>query len=241
MFASTLIGFRWPRRSLPDRPSRFAQWLDFRWAPRPRKRKWPKQKPHCAQVRKRSTWCRTSARLRGDDDRAVEDDIALVAAASHRGGAIVKVILETALLNDDQKIVACRLAQDGRRGLRENLHRFRSFRRDGSRRRADAPRGWARHGRESVGRNPHAGRSAENDGRRSHAHRRQRQRQDRRSRPRRLPNQRTPELDHGRAHAAKPKFVSRSAPSCSISCWMFRPPLPRRSTWTASWPTSPPS
>jgi deoxyribose-phosphate aldolase len=49
--------------------------------------------------------------LRGDDDRAVEEEIALVAAASHRGGAIVKVILETALLNDDQKIVACRLAQ----------------------------------------------------------------------------------------------------------------------------------
>jgi deoxyribose-phosphate aldolase len=49
--------------------------------------------------------------LRGDDDRAVEEEIALVAAASHRGGAIVKVILETALLSDDQKIVACKLAQ----------------------------------------------------------------------------------------------------------------------------------
>src|SRR6202161_4911328 len=48
--------------------------------------------------------------LRGDDDRAVEEEIALVAAASHRGGAIVKVILETALLSDDQKIVACKLA-----------------------------------------------------------------------------------------------------------------------------------
>ncbi len=49
--------------------------------------------------------------LRGDDDRAVEEEIALVAAACHRHGAIVKVILETALLNDDQKIVSCRLAQ----------------------------------------------------------------------------------------------------------------------------------
>jgi deoxyribose-phosphate aldolase len=49
--------------------------------------------------------------LRGDDDRAVEEEIALVAAASHRGGAIVKVILETSLLSDDQKIVACRLAK----------------------------------------------------------------------------------------------------------------------------------
>jgi deoxyribose-phosphate aldolase len=49
--------------------------------------------------------------LRGDDDRAVEEEIALVAAASHRHGAIVKVILETSLLTDDQKVVACRLAQ----------------------------------------------------------------------------------------------------------------------------------
>jgi deoxyribose-phosphate aldolase len=49
--------------------------------------------------------------LRGDDDRAVEEEVALVAAACHRAGAIVKVILETALLSDDQKIVACRLAQ----------------------------------------------------------------------------------------------------------------------------------
>jgi deoxyribose-phosphate aldolase len=49
--------------------------------------------------------------LRGDDDRSVEEEIALVAAASHRAGAIVKVILETALLNDDQKIAACKLAQ----------------------------------------------------------------------------------------------------------------------------------
>ncbi|MGA6981978.1 MAG: deoxyribose-phosphate aldolase, partial [Candidatus Sulfotelmatobacter sp.] len=32
--------------------------------------------------------------LRGDDDRAVEEEIALVAAACHRHGAIVKVIIE---------------------------------------------------------------------------------------------------------------------------------------------------
>src|SRR3984885_16205071 len=49
--------------------------------------------------------------LRGDDDRAVEEEIALIAAASHRAGAIVKVILETSLLSDDQKIAACRLAK----------------------------------------------------------------------------------------------------------------------------------
>src|SRR6202789_287764 len=49
--------------------------------------------------------------LRGDDDRAVEEEIALVAAACHRHGAIVKVILEPSLLTDDQKIAASRLAQ----------------------------------------------------------------------------------------------------------------------------------
>jgi deoxyribose-phosphate aldolase len=49
--------------------------------------------------------------LRGDDDRAVEEEIALVAAASHRGGAIVKVILETCLLSDEQKIAASMLAK----------------------------------------------------------------------------------------------------------------------------------
>jgi deoxyribose-phosphate aldolase len=34
-----------------------------------------------------------------------------VVQASHRGGAIVKVILETALLDDPQKTEACRLAK----------------------------------------------------------------------------------------------------------------------------------
>ena len=49
--------------------------------------------------------------LHGDDDRAVEEEIALVAAASHRGGSIVKVILETCLLSDDQKVTASMLAK----------------------------------------------------------------------------------------------------------------------------------
>ncbi len=49
--------------------------------------------------------------LRGDDDRAVEEELALIAAACHRAGAIVKVILETALLSDDQKTSACTLAK----------------------------------------------------------------------------------------------------------------------------------
>ena len=49
--------------------------------------------------------------LCGGNLDAVRADIAAVVAASHAHGALVKVILETALLNDDQKIAACKLSQ----------------------------------------------------------------------------------------------------------------------------------
>src|SRR5271166_4383719 len=49
--------------------------------------------------------------LRGGDPSAVQRDIEAVVKAAHRHGAIVKVILETALLDDDQKIAACLLAK----------------------------------------------------------------------------------------------------------------------------------
>ena len=42
---------------------------------------------------------------------SVRADIVAVVAASHARGALVKVILETALLNDDQKTAACNLSQ----------------------------------------------------------------------------------------------------------------------------------
>ncbi len=48
--------------------------------------------------------------LRGGEELAVEKDIRAVAEACHRGGAILKVILETALLNDAQKVAGCRRA-----------------------------------------------------------------------------------------------------------------------------------
>lgn len=50
--------------------------------------------------------------LRGGTHAAVEADIRAVVQAATERGAIVKVILETALLNDQQKIAACRMAQD---------------------------------------------------------------------------------------------------------------------------------
>lgn len=42
----------------------------------------------------------------------VHGDIASVAQACHRGGAILKVIIEAALLTNEEKEVACRLAVD---------------------------------------------------------------------------------------------------------------------------------
>jgi deoxyribose-phosphate aldolase len=49
--------------------------------------------------------------LRGGDMEAVRRDISEVVTVAHSAGAIVKVILETALLNDAEKIQACQVAQ----------------------------------------------------------------------------------------------------------------------------------
>jgi deoxyribose-phosphate aldolase len=49
--------------------------------------------------------------LRGDEANVVEADIRAVTEACHAGGAIVKAIIETALLTEAQKVLACRLAQ----------------------------------------------------------------------------------------------------------------------------------
>jgi len=49
--------------------------------------------------------------LKAGKIREVREDIAAVAAACHGQGAILKVILETALLTDDEKVTACKLCQ----------------------------------------------------------------------------------------------------------------------------------
>jgi deoxyribose-phosphate aldolase len=49
--------------------------------------------------------------LKGGDDALVEQDIAGVVHAAHRRGALCKVIIETALLTDEEKVRACRLAK----------------------------------------------------------------------------------------------------------------------------------
>lgn len=49
--------------------------------------------------------------LKAQDYQTVLEDIAAVVQAAHRGGAIVKVIIETALLTDEEKAIASRLAK----------------------------------------------------------------------------------------------------------------------------------
>jgi deoxyribose-phosphate aldolase len=49
--------------------------------------------------------------LRSGRDDYVKNEIAAIVAPAHAAGAIVKVILENAYLDDDQKVRACRLAE----------------------------------------------------------------------------------------------------------------------------------
>jgi deoxyribose-phosphate aldolase len=49
--------------------------------------------------------------LRSGDHEAVRQDIQQVVATAHAAGAAVKVILETALLDDNQKAIACTLCK----------------------------------------------------------------------------------------------------------------------------------
>jgi deoxyribose-phosphate aldolase len=49
--------------------------------------------------------------LKSRDYELVERDIASVARACHAGGAILKVIIEAALLTDEEKVAACQLAK----------------------------------------------------------------------------------------------------------------------------------
>jgi deoxyribose-phosphate aldolase len=49
--------------------------------------------------------------LKAGDHEAVQGDIAAMAAACHAGGALLKVIIEAVLLSDEEKVIACRLAQ----------------------------------------------------------------------------------------------------------------------------------
>lgn len=52
--------------------------------------------------------------LRSGDFQTVRKEIAEIAKLAHSHGAILKVILETCLLTDDEKVAACRLAADAK-------------------------------------------------------------------------------------------------------------------------------
>jgi deoxyribose-phosphate aldolase len=52
--------------------------------------------------------------LKSGDHQTVLDDIRLIAEVAHEGGAILKVIIETALLTDDEKTTACVLSKRAR-------------------------------------------------------------------------------------------------------------------------------
>ncbi len=52
--------------------------------------------------------------LKGGENDLVRKDVAGVSDACREVGAINKVIIEAALLSDEEKVVACRLAQQGR-------------------------------------------------------------------------------------------------------------------------------
>jgi len=49
--------------------------------------------------------------LKSGRDAYVRDEIAAVVGAAHRAGALVKVIMENAYLDDDQKVRGCKLAE----------------------------------------------------------------------------------------------------------------------------------
>lgn len=50
--------------------------------------------------------------LKAKEDAVVREDIRAVCQAAHHGNAIVKVIIEAALLTDDEKVRACQLSRE---------------------------------------------------------------------------------------------------------------------------------
>lgn len=50
-------------------------------------------------------------KLKGGDEAYVEAEIREIAEIAHRGGAILKVILETCYLTEEEKVTACRLSE----------------------------------------------------------------------------------------------------------------------------------
>jgi hypothetical protein len=84
------------------------------------------------------------------DWNAVEKDIKAVVNAAAR--TLVKVIIETCYLTDEEKISACKAAANAG-AIRQNVHRFRYRRRQSPRRRADESIHTAAHEGQGLRRN----------------------------------------------------------------------------------------
>ena len=117
--------------------------------------------------------------LKSADLRLVECDIAAVTAACHDSGALCKVIIEAALLDDEEKIAACRLAKAAGADFVKTSTGFGPGRRDHSGRRVDAPGGRRGYGHQGGGRRSGSCRREGDDRRRRDTCRRERGRQDR--------------------------------------------------------------
>ena len=71
-----------------------------------------------------------SARCKSGDDCLVEHDIRSVVEVAHEYNVTCKVIIETALLTDDEKVRACRGGKKRRRRFRKDFDRLFQGRRD---------------------------------------------------------------------------------------------------------------
>ena len=110
--------------------------------------------------------------LKGKDDQLVARDIRGVVEECKEARGICKVILETSLLTDEEKVRACLLVHEGRRRLRQDLHGILEVRRHGGRHRAHGAHGCAEApGRESLRRRAQLRRSGADGPGRRHARR----------------------------------------------------------------------
>ena len=84
----------------------------------------------------------------GDPATTVERDIAAVVAPCREANVVSEVILESRAADRRGEDRGIDTRESGRRRFCEDVHRVRGWRRDGPRRRAHAPRGRRRDGRE---------------------------------------------------------------------------------------------
>ena len=80
--------------------------------------------------------------LKSGDDCLVEHDIRSVVEVAHEYNVTCKVIIETALLTDDEKVRACPGCEKRRRRLCQDFDRIFQRRRHGGRHRFDATHSW---------------------------------------------------------------------------------------------------